>query len=102
LTRFRRTLQSGDPGPGDGCDGLLRHGVPGAVGGICPPAPGIAGWGDGDLPAPATPLPTGSPASRDDMTPESKLKEGRPDEALQLLTAEVRNNPADAKRRVFL
>lgn len=36
------------------------------------------------------------------MTPESKLKEGRPDEALQLLTAEVRNNPADAKRRVFL
>lgn len=36
------------------------------------------------------------------MTPENKLKEGRPDEALQLLTAEVRNNPADAKRRVFL
>ncbi len=36
------------------------------------------------------------------MTPESKLKEGRPDEALQLLTVEVRNNPADAKRRVFL
>jgi type VI secretion system protein ImpE len=36
------------------------------------------------------------------MTPESKLKEGRPDEALQLLAAEVRNNPADAKRRVFL
>jgi type VI secretion system protein ImpE len=36
------------------------------------------------------------------MTPESKLKDGRPDEALQLLTAEVRNNPADAKRRVFL
>jgi type VI secretion system protein ImpE len=39
---------------------------------------------------------------RDEMTPESKLKEGRPDEALQLLTVEVRNNPADAKRRVFL
>jgi type VI secretion system protein ImpE len=39
---------------------------------------------------------------RDEMTPESKLKEGRPDEALQLLAAEVRNNPADAKRRVFL
>ncbi|GGY16158.1 hypothetical protein GCM10008098_04190 [Rhodanobacter panaciterrae] len=36
------------------------------------------------------------------MTPEIKLKEGRPDEALQLLTVEVRNNPADAKRRVFL
>lgn len=36
------------------------------------------------------------------MTPESKLKEGRVDEALQLLTVEVRNNPADAKRRVFL
>jgi type VI secretion system protein ImpE len=36
------------------------------------------------------------------MTPESKLKEGRPDEALKLLTVEVRNNPADAKRRVFL
>lgn len=36
------------------------------------------------------------------MTPESKLKEGRPNEALQLLTAEVRNNPADVKRRVFL
>ncbi|MDW2982046.1 MAG: type VI secretion system accessory protein TagJ [Rhodanobacter sp.] len=36
------------------------------------------------------------------MTPESKLKEGRLDEALQLLTVEVRNNPADAKRRVFL
>jgi len=36
------------------------------------------------------------------MAPESKLKEGRPAEALQLLTAEVRNHPADAKRRVFL
>ncbi len=36
------------------------------------------------------------------MTPESKLKEGRLDEALQLLTVEVRSNPADAKRRVFL
>ncbi|MEO8999871.1 MAG: type VI secretion system accessory protein TagJ [Rhodanobacter sp.] len=36
------------------------------------------------------------------MTPESKLKEGRLAEALQLLTVEVRNNPADAKRRVFL
>jgi type VI secretion system protein ImpE len=37
-----------------------------------------------------------------EMTPETKLKEGRPAEALQLLTVEVRNNPADAKRRVFL
>ena len=36
------------------------------------------------------------------MTPEIKLKEGRLDEALQLLTVEVRNHPADAKRRVFL
>ena len=36
------------------------------------------------------------------MTPESELKEGRLDEALQLLTAEVRSHPADAKRRVFL
>jgi type VI secretion system protein ImpE len=36
------------------------------------------------------------------MTPESKLKEGRLDEALALLTKEVRSNPADAKRRVFL
>jgi type VI secretion system protein ImpE len=36
------------------------------------------------------------------MTPESKLKEGRLDEALQLLTVEIRGNPADAKRRVFL
>src|SRR3546814_18288011 len=30
------------------------------------------------------------------------LKEGRLDEALQLLTAQVRSNPADAKSRVFL
>jgi type VI secretion system protein ImpE len=37
-----------------------------------------------------------------DNTPESKLKEGRPDEALQLLTAQVRANPADAKRRIFM
>lgn len=36
------------------------------------------------------------------MTPENMLKEGRLDEALQSLTAEVRSNPADAKRRVFL
>lgn len=30
------------------------------------------------------------------------LKEGRLDEALQALTAQVRANPADAKRRVFM
>lgn len=36
------------------------------------------------------------------MTPEQALKEGRPDEALRLLTAEVRGNPADVRRRVFL
>lgn len=36
------------------------------------------------------------------MSAESALKEGRPDEALRLLTAEVRSNPADARRRVFL
>ncbi len=36
------------------------------------------------------------------MTPESMLKEGRLDEALQLLTAKVRSNPADAKCRVFM
>ena len=36
------------------------------------------------------------------MTPEVKLKEGQFDEALKLLTAQVRNNPADARRRVFL
>ena len=37
-----------------------------------------------------------------DITPENLLKEGRLDEALQALTAQVRANPADAKRRVFL
>ncbi|MFC3653427.1 type VI secretion system accessory protein TagJ [Dyella humi] len=37
-----------------------------------------------------------------DMTPENMLKEGRLDEALQGLTAQVRGNPADAKARVFL
>jgi type VI secretion system protein ImpE len=36
------------------------------------------------------------------MTPENMLKEGRLDEALQGLTAQVRSNPADAKCRVFL
>lgn len=36
------------------------------------------------------------------MTPETALKEGRLDEALQLLTQEVRGNPADVRRRVFL
>lgn len=36
------------------------------------------------------------------MTPESELKEGRLQEALQLLTAEVRSHPADVKRRIFL
>lgn len=36
------------------------------------------------------------------MTPEDALKAGQPDEALRLLTAEVRNNPADVRRRVFL
>ncbi len=36
------------------------------------------------------------------MTPEVKLKEGQLDEALKLLTAQVRSNPADARRRVFL
>lgn len=36
------------------------------------------------------------------MTPETALKEGHPDEALRLLTAEVRSNPADVRRRVFL
>lgn len=36
------------------------------------------------------------------MTPEQMLKEGSLDEALRLLTAEVRSNPADARRRVFL
>ncbi|MGN6740981.1 type VI secretion system accessory protein TagJ [Dyella sp.] len=37
-----------------------------------------------------------------DNTPENMLKEGRLDEALQALTAQVRANPADGKRRVFL
>lgn len=36
------------------------------------------------------------------MTPEVKLKEGQIDEALNLLMAQVRSNPADARRRVFL
>lgn len=36
------------------------------------------------------------------MNPETALKEGRLDEALQLLTQEVRSNPADVRRRVFL
>lgn len=36
------------------------------------------------------------------MNPETALKEGRPDEALQWLTAEVRGHPADARRRIFL
>lgn len=36
------------------------------------------------------------------MTPETALKEGRLDEALQLLTQEVRSNPSDVRRRVFL
>lgn len=36
------------------------------------------------------------------MTPENMLKEGRLDEALQGLTSQVRNNPADARCRVFL
>lgn len=37
-----------------------------------------------------------------DNTPENLLKEGRLDEALQALTVQVRSNPADAKRRVFM
>ena len=36
------------------------------------------------------------------MTPENMLKEGRLEDALQGLTAQVRGNPADAKARVFL
>jgi type VI secretion system protein ImpE len=36
------------------------------------------------------------------MIPENMLKEGRLDEALQGLTAQVRGNPSDAKARVFL
>jgi type VI secretion system protein ImpE len=35
-------------------------------------------------------------------SPETLLKEGRLSEALQALTAQVRNHPADATRRVFL
>ncbi|MBU6246121.1 MAG: tetratricopeptide repeat protein [Xanthomonadaceae bacterium] len=35
-------------------------------------------------------------------SPENLLKEGRLDEALQSLTDQVRANPADARRRVFL
>src|SRR5690606_22968330 len=80
---------------------LIAPGIPGAASGACPPAPGIVGLATATFPRPR-PVADGAPASRDDMTPESKLKEGRPDEALQLLTAEVRTNPADAKRRVFL
>lgn len=37
-----------------------------------------------------------------DTTPENMLKEGRLDEALQALTVQVRSNPADARRRVFM
>ncbi|KRE88314.1 virulence protein SciE type [Frateuria sp. Soil773] len=36
------------------------------------------------------------------MTSETMLKEGRLDEALQLLVQQVRKNPADARSRVFL
>src|SRR5215469_17935232 len=36
------------------------------------------------------------------MTPEELLKEGRPDEALKGLQAKVRDDPANAKARVFL
>jgi type VI secretion system protein ImpE len=36
------------------------------------------------------------------MIPENMLKEGRLDEALQGLTAQVRGNPSNAKARVFL
>lgn len=36
------------------------------------------------------------------MTAESALKEGRLNDALQLLTQEVRGNPADVRKRVFL
>lgn len=36
------------------------------------------------------------------MSAETALKEGRTDEALRLLTSEVRNHPADVRRRVFL
>lgn len=37
-----------------------------------------------------------------DNIPENLLKEGRLNEALQALTVQVRSNPADAKRRVFM
>lgn len=37
-----------------------------------------------------------------DTTPENMLKEGRLDEALKALTAQVRSKPADAASRVFL
>lgn len=37
-----------------------------------------------------------------DNIPENLLKEGRLDEALQALTAQVRSHPADAPRRVFM
>lgn len=37
-----------------------------------------------------------------DITPENLLKEGRLDEAMQGLTAQIRSHPADPKRRVFL
>jgi type VI secretion system protein ImpE len=36
------------------------------------------------------------------MTPEIALKEGRLDEALQLLVQEVRSHPSDVRRRIFL
>lgn len=36
------------------------------------------------------------------MTPETALKEGSLDQALQLLVQEVRSNPADVRRRIFL
>lgn len=36
------------------------------------------------------------------MSPESALREGRLDEALSLLSAQVKQTPADPKRRVFL
>jgi len=39
---------------------------------------------------------------RVDITPENLLKEGRLDEAMQELAAQIRSRPADAKRRVFL
>lgn len=36
------------------------------------------------------------------MTPETALKEGHLDEALRLLTQEVRGHPADVRQRIFL